>query len=45
MVPHQVKFLGRHLMVKGEYVDNILSGKKRATIRLGIVKLRYKELI
>lgn len=45
MVPHQVKFLGRHLMVKGEYVDDILSGRKKATIRLGIVKLRYKELI
>jgi len=32
-------------MVKGEYVDDILSGRKKATIRLGIVKLRYKELI
>ncbi len=39
------KFLGRHLMVKGEYVDDILSGRKKATIRLGIVKLRYNELI
>ncbi len=39
------KFLGRHLMIKGEYVDDILSGRKRATIRLGVVKLRYNELI
>ena len=45
MVLRQVKFLGRHLMVKGEYVDNILDGRKKATIRLGIVKLRYRELI
>ncbi len=44
--PHsKPKFLGRHLMVKGEYVDDILSGRKKATIRLGIVKLRYNELI
>ncbi len=39
------KFLGRHLMVKGEYVDDILKGRKRATIRLGVVRLRYPELI
>ncbi len=44
-VRQKVKFLGRHLMVKGEYVDDILSGRKRATIRLGIVKLKYDELI
>jgi len=39
------RFLGRHLMVKGEYVDKILSGQKRATIRLGHVRLKYNELI
>ncbi len=39
------KYLGRHLMVKGEYVDKILKGIKRATIRLGIVKPRYNEII
>jgi hypothetical protein len=39
------KFLGRHLMVKGEYVDDILKGRKRATIRLGLVKVKYDELI
>lgn len=41
----RTKFLGRHLMVKGEYVDDILSGRKRATIRLGIVRVKYDELI
>lgn len=41
----RVKFLGRHLMVKGEYVKDILEGRKKATIRLGIVKLKYDELI
>ena len=41
----KVKFLGRHLMLKGEYVKDILSGRKRATIRLGIVKLKHNELI
>ncbi|WP_341871665.1 ASCH domain-containing protein [Pyrolobus fumarii] len=41
----KVKFLGRHLMLKGEYVDDILSGRKKATIRLGIVKLKHSELI
>lgn len=29
--------LGRYLRIKKEYVDLILSGKKRSTIRLGIV--------
>ncbi len=39
------KFLGRHLMVKGEYVNAILSGAKKATIRLGKVIPKYKEMI
>jgi len=39
------RFLGRHLMVKGQYVDDILSGRKRATIRLGRVEVKYSELI
>jgi len=41
----KTRFLGRHLMVKGEYVDDILSGRKRATIRLGRVRVKYDELI
>lgn len=39
------KYLGRHLMIKGEYIELILSGKKKATIRLGLVKPRYNEMI
>ncbi|ABN70078.1 protein of unknown function DUF437 [Staphylothermus marinus F1] len=39
------KFIGRHLMVKGKYINDILSGRKKATIRRGIVKPRYKEII
>jgi len=39
------KFLGRHLMVKGEFVDDILSGRKRTTIRLGRVHVKHNELI
>jgi len=32
-------------MVKGEYVDKILNGVKRATIRIGVVKPKYKDVI
>jgi len=39
------KFIGRHLMVKGEYVDLILKGIKKTTIRLGMVTPKYKEII
>ncbi len=39
------KFIGRHLMVKGRYVEDILSGRKKATIRRGIVKPKYDEII
>ncbi|RLF22128.1 MAG: ASCH domain-containing protein, partial [Thermoprotei archaeon] len=38
-------YIGRHLMVKGEYVDAILKGEKRATIRLGIVIPKFREII
>ncbi len=38
-------FLRRHIMVKGRFVDLILSGKKRSTIRLGRVIPRYDEII
>ncbi len=41
----RVYYLGRHLMVKGNYVNAILESKKVATIRLGIVKPKYDELI
>ena len=41
----RVKFIGRHLMVKGKYVEKILSGEKKATIRLGIVKPKYHKRV
>ncbi len=39
------KFIGRHLMVKGKYVDLILEGKKTMTIRKGYWVPKFKELI
>lgn len=45
MVKTKSKFLGRHLMIKGEYVEKLLSNEKRATIRKGIVKPKYDEVI
>lgn len=41
----RVKFIGRHLMMRKDYVDALLSGLKKSTIRLGIVKPKYRELI
>jgi len=41
----KVKFIGRHLMLKGVYIEKMLSGEKRATIRRGIVKPKYNEII
>lgn len=38
------KFLGRHLMMKEKYAHAILSGKKKATIRLGMVKPKAREV-
>ena len=32
-------------MIRGEYIDAILSGRKRATIRLGIVKPKYERVM
>jgi len=32
-------------MVKGDYVDLILKGLKKATIRVGVIKPRYEEVI
>ncbi len=41
----RIRYLGRHLMIKGEYADLILKGLKKATIRVGIIKPRYDEVI
>ena len=32
-------------MLKGRYVDAVLEGRKKATIRKGLVKVKYEELI
>lgn len=41
----RVKYLGRHMMIRGEYVEDIISGNKTSTIRRGIVKPKYREVI
>lgn len=41
----RVQYLGRHLMIRGEYVEKLMSGAKRSTIRIGVVKPRYSEVI
>ncbi len=38
-------YLRRHIMMRGEYARLLLSGKKRATIRLGKVIPKYDEVI
>ena len=38
-------YLRRHIMMRGEYARLLLSGKKRATIRLGKVIPKYNEVI
>lgn len=45
MTKTRVRFIGRHLMMRKRYAEALLSGLKKATIRLGIVKPRYRELI
>ncbi|MEB3780518.1 MAG: ASCH domain-containing protein [Desulfurococcales archaeon] len=39
------QFIGRHLMIKGEHADKLLRGIKETTIRLGVVKPKYDEVI
>ena len=41
----RVKFIGRHLMLRGAYADKLLSGEKATTVRLGIFKPKYDEVI
>lgn len=41
----RVQYLGRHIMIKGVFADKLLEGSKSTTIRLGIVKPRYREVI
>lgn len=41
----RVQYLGRHIMIRGEYADKLLSGAKTTTIRLGVVKPKYMEVV
>jgi len=41
----RVKYIGRSLMIRGKYAKKILEGIKRTTIRRGIVRPRYDEVI
>ncbi len=41
----RVRFIGRHLMLRGVYADKLLSGEKVTTIRLGLFKPKYEEVI
>ncbi len=38
-----LRWLGKHLMIKSDYADLILEGKKRSTIRLGKVQVNNRE--
>jgi len=38
-----LKWLGKHLMMKSDYADLVLEGKKKSTIRLGKVQVNSKE--
>ncbi|NAZ27462.1 MAG: ASCH domain-containing protein [Thermogladius sp.] len=39
------RFLGRHILFKEEYAARLIEGSKTTTIRRGIVKPRYREVI
>ncbi len=41
----RAQYLGRHLMLKREYGEKLLRGEKRATIRIGVVRPKYEEMI
>ena len=40
----KVTYIGRHLMLRKEYLDKVLSKSTFRTIRLGIVKPKYREV-
>jgi len=39
------RFLGRHVMMKWKHAEALLNGRKRATIRLGIVRPKFREVL
>lgn len=41
----RVSFLGRHMMMKREYAELVLSGAKTATIRLGVVRPKRRQVL
>ncbi|MEM0369035.1 MAG: ASCH domain-containing protein [Desulfurococcaceae archaeon] len=45
MPKSRIKFFGRHIMLKGAYIEKLLSNEKKATIRKGIYKPKYSEVI
>ncbi len=45
MAGRKTQYLGRHIMIKGAFADKLLEGRKSTTIRLGVVKPRYREVI
>ncbi|MEM3992859.1 MAG: ASCH domain-containing protein [Desulfurococcaceae archaeon] len=45
MPKSRVKFFGRHIMLKGAYIEKLLSNEKKATIRKGIYRPKYSEVI
>jgi hypothetical protein len=41
----RLSFLGRHIMMKREYAELVLSEAKTATIRLGVVRSKRKQVL
>jgi len=39
-----VKYLGRHLMLSGKYVRDVLEGRKRATVRVGRYAVKSRDV-
>ncbi|MGC9121636.1 MAG: ASCH domain-containing protein [Thermogladius sp.] len=39
------KFLGRHIIFREEYAEKLIEGSKTTTIRRGIVRPRYRQVI
>ncbi|WP_440060152.1 ASCH domain-containing protein [Thermogladius sp. 4427co] len=39
------KFLGRHIIIREDYAERFLKGEKTTTVRRGIVKVKYRNII
>ena len=39
-----VRYLGRHLMLSGKYVRDVLEGRKRATVRVGRYAVKSRDV-